>query len=420
MTAQDKEQMDAEDGLIIRQMYYAFMKVLGIETSCDETAVSLIEAEGNFGPDFKFRILGNALLSQTVTHEQFGGVVPNLAKREHARNLVPMLAMCFSEAGIRADEYTDISVYSDEMRDMLARETELYTRLSEFLQKYGKPDIDCIAVTVGPGLEPALWVGINFARALSMVWNLPLIAANHMEGHIAMSAMRTDLQDKTGRLAEFEFPALALLISGGHTELVLMRKWKEYEVVGATRDDAIGEAFDKVARLLGLPYPGGPHISRLAEEARTKDFKSGFSLPRPMLHEDNLDFSFSGLKTAVLRIVEANSPLTEKMKKEIAREFEDAVADVLIEKTLRAVDKHGARALIVGGGVCANKHIRTQLAEALKALDPRITLLVPPPQLATDNALMIALAGYFHAQNRDFVNPDILKANGNLRLETKT
>ncbi|OGG69420.1 hypothetical protein A3F27_03200 [Candidatus Kaiserbacteria bacterium RIFCSPHIGHO2_12_FULL_53_13] len=401
------------------------MRVLGIETSCDETAVSLIEASGDFGADFKFRILGNALFSQTITHAEYGGVVPNLAKREHGKNLVPLLEQVLNESGIRAGKHTDISVYSDDLRDMLAREPELYAQLSEFLRKHEKPEIDCIAVTVGPGLEPALWVGINFARALSEVWDLPVVAVNHMEGHVVMSLMEirpignhsSILQNTRidGMLSKnIEFPALALLISGGHTELVLMREWMKYEVIGTTRDDAVGEAFDKVARLLGLPYPGGPHISRLAEDARKKNIKANFSLPRPMLHEDNLDFSFSGLKTAVLRIVESNSPLSEEMKSMIAREFEDTVADVLVEKTLRAVDAYGARTVIVGGGVSANSHIRAQLASQLSTVNCKP--LTPPIELATDNALMIALAGYFRAISGDYSDPDTLRADGNLKL----
>jgi len=195
---------------------------------------------------------------------------------------------------------------------------------------------------------------------------------------------------------------------------VLMREWMKYEVIGTTRDDAVGEAFDKVARLLGLPYPGGPHISRLAEDARKKNIKANFSLPRPMLHEDNLDFSFSGLKTAVLRIVESNSPLSEEMKSMIAREFEDTVADVLVEKTLRAVDAYGARTVIVGGGVSANSHIRAQLASQLSTVNCKP--LTPPIELATDNALMIALAGYFRAISGDYSDPDTLRADGNLKL----
>jgi N6-L-threonylcarbamoyladenine synthase len=217
----------------------------------------------------------------------------------------------------------------------------------------------------------------------------------------------------SGRLQTFEFPAISLLISGGHTELDLIEQWPLFETIGETRDDAVGEAFDKVARMMGLPYPGGPEISRLALEARNSDLKADFKLPRPMAHEDNFDFSFSGLKTAVLRLIKDRA-LTEAEKMAMAREFEDAVADVLVSKTVRAVEEYGAQSVFVGGGVSANTHIKQELKNALD--DAGVQLLVPPPEWATDNALMIALAGYFHAINNEFVEPTILRANGNLRL----
>ncbi|MDO8561403.1 MAG: tRNA (adenosine(37)-N6)-threonylcarbamoyltransferase complex transferase subunit TsaD [bacterium] len=404
------------------------MRVLGIETSCDETAVSLIEASGDFGADFTFRVLGNALLSQTGTHVRYGGVVPNLARNEHAKNIVPMLERALEEAGSRPEGHTDISAYDEKIRNILAREPELYVNLKVFFEKYAKPAIDCIAVTYGPGLPPALWVGVNFARALSVVWNVPVVAVNHMEGHIVMSMMQVSTRQQEhsnilenvgmfGTMYKIEFPLLSLLISGGHTELVLSKEWQKYEILGATRDDAVGEAFDKVARFLGLPYPGGPHISRLAEKARASIEMTShwIKLPRPMLHDDNFEFSFAGLKTAVRKIVDANSPLTEETKLAIAREFEDAVSDVLVGKTIRACDEYGVQTVVVGGGVSANKHIRLRLAEALaEAGLPRP--LVPPPALATDNALMIALAGYFHAVKKEFANPETLEAKGDLRL----
>ncbi|MDP3965686.1 MAG: tRNA (adenosine(37)-N6)-threonylcarbamoyltransferase complex transferase subunit TsaD [bacterium] len=432
------------------------MKILGIETSCDESAVCLIDAQGDFdfaspklhakaGNNFQFQVLGNSLISQIAIHAQYGGVFPNLAKREHAKNLVPLLEQTLQQAEtlLRGDASQKVTIA--ELQIILAREPDLYERLIVFLQKYAKPEIDAIAVTVGPGLEPALWVGINFARALNLVWNIPLVAVNHMEGHIVMSLMRHDnfqftipnFQKETHTpkrcaLNAVRYPLLSLLISGGHTELVLSSKWHDYKIVGATRDDAVGEAFDKVARLLGLPYPGGPHISALAEMSRNNaeqtrkhaekvphrsasvSHGSAFHLPRPMLHDDTLDFSFAGLKTAVLRIVQAHSPLTDEMKSRIALEFEDAVTDVLVAKTMKAVDEYGIQTVLVGGGVSANTHIRAQLATQLATVDCK--LLTPPPELATDNALMIALAGYFRAQNREFVNPDMLKANGNLKL----
>src|SRR3990167_2252877 len=362
------------------------MRILGIETSCDESAVCLIDAHGDFKNDFRFQVLGNALISQIAIHAEYGGVFPNLAKREHAKNLVPLLERIFNEADILREKPSDISHYTDELRSVLAREPELYEQLARFLPKYAKPEIDAIAVTVGPGLEPALWVGINFARALSLVWRIPIVAVNHMEGHIIMSLVdfnsvhnpNTSFLNEVLGLKPIRFPMLALLISGGHTELVISKAFHKYEILGATRDDAVGEAFDKVARLLGLPYPGGPSLSALAERARKNadnkypqmnangnPRKSAFKLPRPMLHDDSLDFSFAGLKTAVLRIVEANSPLTDEKQFMIAREFEDAVTDVLVGKTIRACDEYGVQTVVVGGGVSANTHIRLRLAGAL-------------------------------------------------------
>lgn len=419
------------------------MRILGIETSCDETAVCLIEAEGSFNASFKFRILGNALRSQAATHAPYGGVFPNLAKREHAKNLVPLLKQVLQSRKRPGQGFTKpLSRIGDlkTIGKILEREPELFETLEEFLQAHERPEIDAIAVTHGPGLEPALWVGVNFAKALALVWDAPIVAVNHLEGHITIAAMDTKrglrnpfdavLQDvgMSGRLQSFEFPALALLISGGHTELDLMPRWLEYKMLGETRDDAVGEAFDKVARMLGLPYPGGPEIARLAGIAREKGFTrpndrshsvgraKPLSLPRPMMNDDSHDFSFSGLKTAVRNLIGGRT-LTEVEKMEIAREFEDAAADVLVAKTARAVEEHGARSVLVGGGVSANAHIRLRLAEALA--EAGVKLLVPVPELATDNALMIALAGYFHAQNRDFVNPDILRADGSLRLSYK-
>ena len=388
------------------------MNILGIETSCDETAVCLIEGRGDFGEEFRFRILGNALISQAALHAEFGGVFPNLAKREHAKNLVPMLTQALREAGSLV-ESTATRRFDLHMKEILEREPELYARLSLFLKKYARPEVDAIAVTAGPGLEPALWVGINFAKALSIAWDVPIVAVNHMEGHIMLSMM------EKGHLAGFKFPVLALLISGGHTELVLSKEFGQYQLIGQTRDDAAGEAFDKVARMLDLPYPGGPEISRLAHEARKIEVKpqSEVALPRPMIHEDNFDFSFSGLKTAVRRVIEnhqGNASLDFKMQ--IAREFEDAVADVLVAKTMRAAEEFGAQTIVVGGGVSANEHIRLRLAAACSLPAANYQLLIPPPQLATDNATMIAFAGYFHAIRNEFADLQTLKATGNLTL----
>ena len=388
------------------------MRILGIETSCDETAVCIIEAEGDFGSSFKWKTLGNGLISQAALHAEFGGVFPNLAKREHAKNLVPLLKEALKSESLPASA---TAFEMEKLQELLAREPELLGQLVPFLEQHGKPDIDAIAVTYGPGLEPALWVGVNFAKALSLVWNLPIVAVNHMEGHIILSMMEV-VSPSSGHLEEFEFPVLALLISGGHTELVLSKQFQSYEIVGQTRDDAAGEAFDKVARLLGLEYPGGPEISRLAAESRAQGIPlHPPTLPRPMLRDDTFDFSFSGLKTAVRRLVEEKE-LTDEDRLGIAREFEDAVADVLVAKTLRAAEVYGVSTVVVGGGVSANTYIRARLAEALEKENHLTKLLIPPPELATDNAIMIALAGYFHALKKDFADRSTLSATGNLKL----
>ncbi|MDP2650266.1 MAG: tRNA (adenosine(37)-N6)-threonylcarbamoyltransferase complex transferase subunit TsaD, partial [bacterium] len=348
------------------------MKILGIETSCDETAVCLTEADGGFDSSFQYKVLGNALLSQIAVHAPYGGVFPNLAKREHARNLVPLLQQVFDQASTPQDPISGDAVSPrgltsrdpDTLKQILEREPELFEQLEAFLKTHGKPDIDAIAVTHGPGLEPALWVGVNFAKALSVVWNVPIVPVNHLEGHIAMAAMHIErsqhsniLQNvgMSGRLQTFEFPAISLLISGGHTELDLVTEWPIFKTIGETRDDAVGEAFDKVARMMGLPYPGGPEISRLASAARAHCIETSplYKLPRPMIHEDNLDFSFSGLKTAVLRLVK-DKTLTETEKMGLALEFEDAATEVLVKKTMRAVEEYGAQTVLVGGGVSAN------------------------------------------------------------------
>ncbi len=387
------------------------MKILGIETSCDETAVTLIEAAGNFGDNFKFDILGNALFSQAHLHAEYGGVFPNLAKREHARNLIPLLRECLAQAGeLNTEKNEELFGAADELKAILHREPELLEAITGFAIESGKPRIDAIAVTVGPGLEPALWVGINCARALSRLWNVPIVAVNHMEGHIILSMMDLGLQ------RHVDFPMLSLLISGGHTELVLSRSFGQYERIGETRDDAAGEAFDKVARLLELPYPGGPEVSRLAALAREYNDPHHIAFTRPMMRDESFDFSFSGLKTAVRTAVEQRRPLGDEMKRIISREFENTVSDVLVHKTMRAVEEFGAQTVVVGGGVSANTHIRRELTEALAQAGNPANILIPPPELATDNAIMIALAGYFHAQKGVFADPSSLVATGNLKL----
>lgn len=398
------------------------MKILAIETSCDETAIAILECTGD-DKSAQFTVLGNALLSQVEIHKEYGGVFPALAKREHAKNLVPILEAALEEAELL---HEDKQVVSEETRakisEILAREPGLTEAFFEFVSECEPPEIDVIAVTAGPGLEPALWVGINFAKALALLWNKPLVAVSHMEGHVL--AALAYAEDESLVIKNVAMPALALLISGGHTELVLMKKWLEYELLGQTRDDAVGEAFDKVARMLGLPYPGGPEISRLAEQARvaydqTAGFGSGntplgLRLPRPMIDSGTCDFSFAGLKTAVLYSLKKIPDVSEKEKQHIAHEFENAVTDVLWKKTAQALEETGAKTLVIGGGVSANTHIRRVFTENIARDFNDVTLRIPPAELTTDNAIMIALAGYYRAVRKEFVTE--VTADGNLSL----
>ncbi|HWB33872.1 MAG TPA: tRNA (adenosine(37)-N6)-threonylcarbamoyltransferase complex transferase subunit TsaD, partial [Candidatus Paceibacterota bacterium] len=325
---------------------------------------------------FSFTVLKNVLLSQAQLHAEYGGVYPNLAKREHEKNL-PVLFEQFKD-----EEY------------------------------------DAVAVTQGPGLEPALWTGVEFAKKLAAEKNLPLIPANHMEGHLISSLVQG------GKLKDVEFPVLALLISGGHTEFVLMKEWFRYEIIGQTLDDAVGEAFDKVARMLGLAYPGGPQISKLASEHRKEilsDNKMSFKLPRPMITADTCDVSFSGLKTAALYALRDRDGIqnfSADQIKEFAREFEDAVGDVLTAKTLRALEQTGAKTFVIGGGVAANAYLREKLGAVVAKEFPDVEFRLPEHGITGDNAIMIAeaaltrrLSGLDDATKEDF------RAVGNLSIE---
>jgi N6-L-threonylcarbamoyladenine synthase len=390
------------------------MKILSIETSCDETAVAIVEARGD-ETKAEFKILGNALLSQVDVHQEFGGVFPALAKREHAKNLVPLLEAALEEAELLHEDTQSLAPeLHDRIAKILEREPGLPEAFLEFISESETPDIDVIAVTAGPGLEPALWVGVNFAKALSLAWNKPVVAVNHLEGHILAALSQGD--NETLIISDMNLPLLALLISGGHTELVLMKEWMEYELLGATRDDAVGEAFDKVARMLGLPYPGGPQISKLAEKARDENKTNPITLPRPMIDSGTCDFSFAGLKTAVLYLLKKMPDASDADKQHIAHEFENAVADVLWSKTDRALKESGARTLVIGGGVSANTHIRRVFQKQVKESHPEAALFIPSAELTTDNAVMIALAGFYRARHIEFADIETLRANGNLSL----
>ncbi len=392
------------------------MKILSIETSCDETAVSIVQTAGDF-PEATYEILGNQLYSQVALHAEYGGVFPSLAKREHAKTLVPLLQKVLEEAELLLPgSHTNTDSLKTELAVILEREPALFEALAKFAAQYSEPEIDLIAVTVGPGLEPALWVGVNFAKALALLWNKKVVAVNHMEGHVLASIYDVVADNQ---LAAIAFPAIALLISGGHTELLLMRNWGQYEKIGQTRDDAVGEAFDKVARLMGLPYPGGPELSKLAALGRKANLPSlKADLPRPMINSGDLDFSFSGLKTAVRYAIDGKD-LSETDKQALARDFEDAVTAVLVKKTSNAVAAHSARTLIVGGGVSANQYIRTELNKHFLKEHPDCELYFPTPGLSTDNSIMIALAGHAHADSAS--NPAaaaLFRAEGNRSIAT--
>ena len=405
------------------------MKILSIETSCDETAVSIVEADGGLhSPTFK--VLGNAIFSQIDIHKEFGGVFPMVAKREHAKKLPILLKKALTDNSLYKERKTNFIIglldknkkknreeIWKEIEIILAREEGLYEDFKNTFENTEKPNIDVISVTSGPGLAPALWVGISFATALGKLWGKPVVPVNHMEGHI-VSVLVENSDERT-----IEFPALALLISGGHTELVEIKDWGKYKILGQTRDDAVGEAFDKVARMLGLSYPGGPEISKLAEIARKANIPGMIKLPRPMIHLSDFDFSFSGLKTSVLYYIRdhfgfnKNQMLAIEDKSKIAREFEDSVVDVLLSKTKKALEETQAKTLIIAGGVIANKKIRSAFSE-LEKETPGLVVKIPTNSMSTDNALMIACATYINI----ILYPELLVkqqkiiANGNLTL----
>jgi N6-L-threonylcarbamoyladenine synthase len=320
------------------------MILLSIETSCDETAVSIIKRMR--GNRIRFQVLSHKVLSQVDLHAHYGGVFPALAKREHAKALTQLIAEALEEADLlveRTNAYHISQPQRKKLEAIMQREPEMFAAMKVLFEGVQKPSLDAVAVTVGPGLEPALWVGVNGALALHTVWGVPLYPINHMEGHLVASAL--SVTDGIYELPSLEMPAVGLLISGGHTELVRMQAWRTYDVIGRTKDDAVGEAFDKVARLLGLPYPGGPEISKLSERARKEGVvvEEDLRLPRPMINSGDLHFSCSGLKTAVLTRVQKRNPLDERTRKMIALEFENAITDVLVTKVRQAIYEVRAR-----------------------------------------------------------------------------
>ncbi len=389
-------------------------KILAIETSCDDTAVSVVEVETQEGSQLPiFRSLSHVVSSQTEIHQAWGGVVPNLAKREHAKNIVPVILTALDQAGLQVDKPSIDSPIDQNKKDKIDALLQKNENLSEIFWSHiptSAPQIDAIAVTTGPGLEPALWVGISVAESLAILWNKPLIPVNHIEGHIV-----SPLIDNP----KAKLPALALIVSGGHTELIFIEKWGSYNKIGTTRDDACGEAFDKVARLLDLPYPGGPEIGRLAQMSEDRGDVKEWSLPRPMIDALNYDFSFSGLKTAVRYTIERQKKLSTVQKESLALEFEQAVVDVLVSKTKKALAHFPASTLIVGGGVASNLRLRRAMDKMIIENFSPTLLLFPPQNMTTDNATMIGVvAGLKISQNFD-LSPTLdtnIVAKGNLSI----
>ncbi len=363
------------------------MKILAIETSCDDTCVSIMEE----GEDIRF--LSSVISSQVEVHRQWGGVYPTLAKREHQRNLVPVLKKALKEAGLlkEGNSQKDVS-------KILEREKELSKKLSSFLSSYSKPDVDFLAVTVGPGLDPSLWAGINFTKALAFAWDIPVIPVNHIKAHFLAPLI----------LEGGKFPAVSMLASGGHTQLIVSESLDDHRVIGKTRDDAAGECFDKSARIIGLDYPGGPEIAKLAKKETDRKVK----LPRPMIGTDDYDFSFSGLKTAVLYTWRNEKDKSEEFKIAMAKEIQEAITEVLIEKTFKAVDEFGAKTVIIGGGVSANLNLR----EKVKNRADDLKIILPGFDFSTDNAKMIAVTAAYEKDKTKTLNWKTLKADPNLKI----
>ena len=351
------------------------MYVLGIETSCDDTAAAVIEAKGGLAKP-SFSVLANISYSQVAIHKKFGGIVPNLASRAHLEKIIPTIKEALRVAKTKPDK------------------------------------IDLITVTRGPGLIPSLLIGVNTARALSYKWQKPIIGVNHIEGHIYSNWINRE------RMGEIRFPALVLIVSGGHTELVLMKGYGKYKIIGQTLDDAAGEAFDKTARLLGLGFPGGPAIAAMANQLSTKNYQLKTTLPRPMINSKDYNFSFSGLKTAVLYLY---NDLVKKYPKEkiipaMAAEVQNAIVDVLTAKIVKAVKNLNPKTVMIAGGVSANKALREKMAKEFGSY--KIPFLMPDISYSTDNAAMIAAAGYFNYIQKKPAKDSWKKieANANLKL----
>jgi len=357
------------------------MRILGIDTSCDDTCISLLEIR-----NWKLEIKSNVVSSQAELHAKYGGVYPSLAKREHQKNLPIVLK--------KATKGIDTS------------------------------KIDFIGATVGPGLEPCLWQGVNFAKKLAEDLKLPIIPVNHIEAHILANFIGEEIKNEKLKIKNY-FPAVCLVVSGGHSQLILMKGIGKYRLIGETRDDAAGECFDKAARILGLGYPGGPALAIEAAKFKQKaainkctPVQLLIQLPRPMMYTKDYDFSFSGLKTAVLYDFRSRSSKVRKSKNYIqamCHEVQQAIIDVLIHKTVRAAEDFKAKSIILGGGVAANDELRKQFKLKIENCKLKIDFLVPPKNFCTDNAAMIAATAYFH-QKKARKNWEKIKVDANLRV----
>ncbi|OGE04818.1 tRNA (adenosine(37)-N6)-threonylcarbamoyltransferase complex transferase subunit TsaD [Candidatus Curtissbacteria bacterium RIFCSPLOWO2_01_FULL_41_18] len=353
------------------------MKILGIETTCDETGAAVVE--GKLNSTLGLKLLSNVVASSVELQKKYGGVVPEVAAREQVRVIIPVI--------------------------------------KEALSEFSPKDIDAIAVAHGPGLIGSLLIGVETAKVLALAWNKPLIGINHLVGHIYANSVCEKSKIKNQK-SKIEFPLIALVVSGGHTDLVLMAEHGKFRLIGSTLDDAAGEAFDKVAKLLGLGYPGGPEIEKLASsvptkgEARQRRQRLGFSvnLPRPMIGSKNFNFSFSGLKTAVVNLVHS-SQFTVHRKSEIAAEFQQAVVDVLVTKTINAAKKYRVKSIVVGGGVAANELLRSEFIVHSKRLG--IEIIFPSKEFSVDNGAMIAAAAFYNFKK---VDPEKLSADPSLHF----
>lgn len=346
-----------------------YMIILAIDTSCDDTSIAVIKGTKN-----KIEILSNIVSSQEKLHQKYGGVYPSLAKREHQKNLPLVLKRALKKIKLNP------------------------TKLK----------INAIAITTGPGLEPCLWQGINFAEGLAKAWHIPIIPVHHLEAHILVN-----FKDQKPKL-----PAIALIVSGGNTQLILIKAIGKYKILGQTRDDAAGECLDKTARILGLLYPGGPEIAKIAKSA-SKNSKLQINLPRPMIYTKDYDFSFSGLKTAVLYDYKKRSKKIRESKEYIglmAKEIQQSIIDVLVKKTVTAVKDYKIQSVIIGGGVACNTELRKQLKNKLLLINNQLSFLVPPKNLCADNAAMIGITAFLR-QDKILKNTSSLTAQGNQKLK---